>query len=95
MSIIKKIIGNTFNKSIIQYAPLWTKAPDSSRTRATQAKWFYKEKEIFTTNPHPRYNEESIIYTFNERMDYVNLEQKLMKALSKLTTQISNTNDKS
>jgi len=37
----------------------------------------------------------AIIYTFNERMDYVNLEQKLIKALSKLTTQISNTNDKS
>jgi ribonuclease P protein component len=37
----------------------------------------------------------AIIYTFNERMDYVNLEQKLINALSKLTTQISNTNDKS
>jgi ribonuclease P protein component len=37
----------------------------------------------------------AIIYTFNERMDYVNLEQKLVKVLSKLTTQISNTNDKS
>lgn len=66
MNIVEKLISNSFNKDIIKYAPLWTKAPDTSRTNVTQAKWFFKEKEIFTTNPHPKYNEESIIYTFND-----------------------------